>query len=190
MSLYPQTGQKKVSPQPPSPTQQRKKSPLFPPLRRRFSRAKSVHRRVKDSIVRDSVASSCSSSDRSSSLSDADHDHGGNSVAGKGLGEPHSPLRSGISPQTQASMDNVFRWGEERVAEGVSECSVMNCCLHVYRFDAEHSEDEISKAWPHRCCYVVKELLVTERVYVQALGRSLRCVCVCVVFSEYAHFLE
>ena len=125
MSLYPQTGQKKVSPQPPSPTPG-KKSPLFPNLRR-FSRAKGMRRKVRDSTVvtRDSLVvtaadpavgpglpSSCSaSSSGRSSLSDADHDHLGTVTAAK-AGEPHSPLRSGISPQTQASMDNVFRWDE------------------------------------------------------------------------------
>jgi hypothetical protein len=43
----------------------------------------------------------------------------------------------------------------------------------IFRFDAELSEEIISKAWSHRCCYVVKELLVTERIYVQALGEII-----------------
>ena len=43
----------------------------------------------------------------------------------------------------------------------------------IFRFDAELSEEMISKAWSHRCCYVVKELLVTERIYVQALGEII-----------------
>lgn len=43
----------------------------------------------------------------------------------------------------------------------------------IFRFDAELSEELISKAWSHRCCYVVKELLVTERIYVQALGEII-----------------
>ena len=114
MSLYPQTGQKAVSPQPPSPTPG-KKSPLFPSLRR-FSKARSLHRKVRDSVVVpvEQVASSCSSSasasERSSLSSDIDHEHVSGALS-KG-GEPHSPLRSGISPQTQASMDNVFRCRE------------------------------------------------------------------------------
>ena len=43
----------------------------------------------------------------------------------------------------------------------------------IFRFDAELSEEMITKAWSHRCCYVVKELLVTERIYVQALGEII-----------------
>ena len=52
------------------------------------------------------------------------------------------------------------------------------------RFDAEHSEEEIKQAWPHRCCYVVKELLVTERVYVQALGDIIKVR----VYTNNCHF--
>jgi hypothetical protein len=60
------------------------------------------------------LPSSCSaSSSGRSSLSDADHtDHLGTVTEAKAAGEPHSPMRCGISPQTQASMDNVFRWDE------------------------------------------------------------------------------
>ena len=62
------------------------------------------------------LPSSCSaSSSGRSSLSDVDHcDHLGTVTEAKArAGEPHSPMRSGISPQTQASMDNVFRWDKE-----------------------------------------------------------------------------
>lgn len=125
-SLYPPTGQKTSSPQPPSPTPG-KKTPLLPRFRR-LSKAKSFRRKVRDSTVITRTAttaehvaiaaSSCSSSERSS-LSDADHDHvSPPAVRGAtgGLGaEPTSPLRSGISPQTQASMDNVFRWAFWRI---------------------------------------------------------------------------
>ena len=140
MSLYPQTGQKKVSPQPPPSPTPSKKSPLFPNLQRRFSRAKGMRKKVRDSTMgaRDSlvVSTSCSlaasdpavspqapglpsscsaSSSGRSSLSDVDHcDHLGTVTEAKArAGEPHSPMRSGISPQTQASMDNVFRWDKE-----------------------------------------------------------------------------
>lgn len=111
MSLYPPTGQKTESSQPTSPTPG-KKSPLFPKFRR-FSRAKAVRRKVRNSTVATDhpAASSCSSSasERSSlSEADADHDHV-SAASGRGDRETHSPLRSSISPQTQASMDNVFR---------------------------------------------------------------------------------
>ena len=67
---------------------------------------------VAEPAVGPGLPSSCSaSSSGRSSLSDADHDHLGTVTAAKAAGEPHSPLRSGISPQTQASMDNVFRLG-------------------------------------------------------------------------------
>ena len=120
-------------------------------------------------------SSSCSaSSSGRSSLSDADHDHL-STVPVRG-GEPHSPLRSGISPQTQASMDNVFRWAKVTLKDSCNLAAVHKIYCKItdfYRFDAEHLEEKIGKAWPHKCCYVVKELLVTERVYVQALGEII-----------------
>ena len=77
-----------------------------------------MRRKVRDSVtpvepLTSAAASSCSSSasERSSLSSDVDHDHvSSGAMKGAAGGEPHSPLRSGISPQTQASMDNVFRY--------------------------------------------------------------------------------
>ena len=39
--------------------------------------------------------------------------------------------------------------------------------------------ERVAEAWPMKCSYVVKELLQTERVYVQDLGEIIK-VCVCV----------
>ena len=74
-----------------------------------------MHRKVKNPTIaadHPAAASSCSSSasERSSlSEADADHDHV-SPGPGRGDRETHSPLRSGISPQTQASMENVLRY--------------------------------------------------------------------------------
>ena len=71
-----------------------------------------------------------------------------------GLTDPsagrQSPIASAISPATAKSLRAIFS------------------------FDTAAHEDRIAEAWPLKCSYVVKEILHTERTYVQALGEIIR----------------
>ena len=48
--------------------------------------------------------------------------------------------------------------------------------FQVFSFDtkATEFEESVSQVWPHRCSYVVKELIETERAYVEALGDIIK----------------
>ena len=52
----------------------------------------------------------------------------------------------------------------------------------VFSFDTRGTdfEESVSQIWPRRCTFVVKELILTERAYVRALGDVIKVyVCVC-----------
>ena len=48
--------------------------------------------------------------------------------------------------------------------------------FQVFSFDtrAADFEESVSQMWPHRCSFVVKELIETERAYVEALGDIIK----------------
>ena len=48
------------------------------------------------------------------------------------------------------------------------------CLEIVLSFDPVANEDRIAQVWPQKCSYVVKEILHTERIFVQSLGEVIR----------------
>lgn len=48
----------------------------------------------------------------------------------------------------------------------------------VFSFDtrAVDFEENMNQVWPHRCSFVVKELIQTERAYVKALGEIIKVI--------------
>ena len=48
--------------------------------------------------------------------------------------------------------------------------------FQVFSFDTKTAEFEesVSQMWPHRCSFIVKELIETERTYVEALGDIIK----------------
>ena len=61
-------------------------------------------------------------------------------------------VESQLSPKTQESICQVFSFDTK----------------------AANFEESMSQVWPHRCTFVVKELIETERAYVQALGDIIK----------------
>ena len=61
-----------------------------------------------------------------------------------------SPILSALSPTTERSLSEVFG------------------------FDPAEHEGRITTVWPLKCSYVVKEILDTERGYIQALGKIIK----------------
>ena len=61
-------------------------------------------------------------------------------------------VESQLSPKTQESICQVFRFDTK----------------------AANFEESMGQVWPHRCTFVVKELIETERAYVQALGDIIK----------------
>ena len=61
-------------------------------------------------------------------------------------------VESQLSPKTQESIEQVFS------------------------FDTKTADFEasVSQMWPHRCSFIVKELIETERAYVEALGDVIK----------------
>ena len=59
---------------------------------------------------------------------------------------------SELSPKTQESISQVFSFDTK----------------------AAKFEASVSQVWPHHCAFVVKELIQTERAYVQALGEIIK----------------
>lgn len=61
-------------------------------------------------------------------------------------------VESQLSPKTQESIDQVFS------------------------FDTKTADFEtsVSQMWPHRCSFIAKELIETERTYVEALGDIIK----------------
>lgn len=48
------------------------------------------------------------------------------------------------------------------------------CLEIVLSFDPVANEDRIAQVWPQKCSYVVKEILHTERIFVQSLGEIIK----------------
>ena len=48
------------------------------------------------------------------------------------------------------------------------------CLEVVLSFDPVANEDRIAQVWPQKCSYVVKEILHTERIFVQSLGEIIK----------------
>lgn len=48
----------------------------------------------------------------------------------------------------------------------------------VFSFDTRtvDFEENMNQVWPHRCTFVVKELIQTERAYVKALGEIIKVI--------------
>lgn len=48
--------------------------------------------------------------------------------------------------------------------------------FQVFSFDTGTAdfEESVSQVWPHRCSFIVKELIETERAYVEALGDIIK----------------
>lgn len=61
-----------------------------------------------------------------------------------------SILPTSITPETQRSLDVIFS------------------------FDTEANESRIAEVWPRRCSFIVKEILHTERNYVESLGEVIK----------------
>lgn len=61
-----------------------------------------------------------------------------------------SILPTSITPETQKSLDVIFS------------------------FDTEANEGRIAEVWPRRCSFIVKEILHTERNYVESLGEVIK----------------
>ena len=63
-----------------------------------------------------------------------------------------SILPTSITPETQKSLDAIFS------------------------FDTAANEGKIAEVWPQRCSYIVKEILHTERNYVESLGEVIKVI--------------
>ena len=61
-------------------------------------------------------------------------------------------VESQLSPRTQESIFQVFSFNTR----------------------AADFEESVSQVWPQRCSFVVKELIETERAYVEALGDIIK----------------
>ena len=61
-----------------------------------------------------------------------------------------SPIPTGMSPRTQ------------------------KCVTNVFSFDTQTHDNRIREVWSSQCVYVIKEVLTTERAYVEALGDVIK----------------
>ena len=48
------------------------------------------------------------------------------------------------------------------------------CTVSLSSFSDSDIVDKLSQSWPVKCTYIVKELIVTERAYVQSLADVIK----------------
>lgn len=112
-----------------------------------------------------------SNRDRSCSSSSSNSSNGGGGERRRRDREPGggTSRRGGRERSSRLVVDGVLVYSElsPETQESISQ---------VFKFDtkAAEFEDNMNQVWPHRCTFVVKELIETERAYVKALGEIIK----------------